>query len=675
MHAKDREPHPAVAVRRVSHRSPEQAETAQHAVDQSGLLALQRRIGNAAVTRILMRRQSGVRDVLRTAGRPLDDRVRSDMEARLGADFSDVRVHTGADADASARAVQAQAYTSGSHVVFRHGGYDPSSAAGRHVLAHELTHVVQQRTGPVSGVETADGLSVSHPNDRFERAAEATATAAMAAPVQRTTEVESKPGSSRQPAAIQRRVGFEFEDAHWRPWRRIRRDRGALGRSLRGVRGLVSGLDDDIAEPAARKTVLHSGRNFRLEADDTPGPMMSNIEFVTDPFDETDAGVAALQATMAEIRAIVARLDPFAGRRVGPGEGYTVPFSVSERDYKERYVRHGEHQLSGSAGIEAKDVLLSGGAAGGALKMQATAGIPLADLPEVLERLGRDVPHETPEETAAREPDRKLIQDLTQPNEPLKVQGMVPDLARQVVGELRNHADLATPLAGDAAALTGFLAAVMLSLKLLQRPGGAGRPIKYRLTFLPRNSFAQMFEILPSQQRAALQAHPDALLDALLTVSNANPLLRSGSDAGLTSASPLIGPNPGAVRSMSAEGTLEREPISGVDAALATVTIRDWIAGITSGRDYLTPATMDKWLADQADVSKSDRENAVGALESFGTADRVDTRDDGEHLPLFETRAIAPLGAGVNLTLTQATYYAERILRLYQRIRELRRPS
>jgi hypothetical protein len=121
---------------------------------------------------------------------------------------------------------------------------------------------------------------------------------------------------------------------------------------------------------------------------------------------------------------------------------------------------------------------------------------------------------------------------------------------------------------------------------------------------------------------------------------------------------------------MSAAGVLEREPISGLDAALATVTIRDWITGITAGRDYLTPAAMDQWLTRQAGVSRADREKAVGALESFGTADSLDTRDDGERLPLFEIRSIAPLGAAENLTLQQATYYAEQILRLYQEIRE-----
>jgi hypothetical protein len=121
--------------------------------------------------------RSAVHDVLRSAGRPLDASVRGEMEARFGEDFSDVRLHTDARARQSAKEVGALAYTSGSSIVLGDGGAD------KHTLAHELTHVVQQRRGPVSGTPTADGLSVSDPGDRFEREAEANAHRVMAGPV------------------------------------------------------------------------------------------------------------------------------------------------------------------------------------------------------------------------------------------------------------------------------------------------------------------------------------------------------------------------------------------------------------------------------------------------------------------------------------------------------------
>ena len=160
------------------------------------LLALQRSIGNAAVVQMVRPsgrastqgghrhgpgcghaedqqrptvQRSAVHDVLRSGGRPLGERVRTDMEARFGADFSDVRVHTDTAAKASAAEVGAAAYTSGSHIVAGASGLD------KHTLAHELTHVLQQRSGPVAGSDRGDGLRVSDPSDRFEREAESTA--------------------------------------------------------------------------------------------------------------------------------------------------------------------------------------------------------------------------------------------------------------------------------------------------------------------------------------------------------------------------------------------------------------------------------------------------------------------------------------------------------------------
>ncbi|MEU9048213.1 DUF4157 domain-containing protein [Kitasatospora sp. NPDC048343] len=117
--------------------------------------------------------RSAVHDVLSTPGRPLDAAVRSEMEGRMGADFSDVRLHDGSAARASAAEVGARAYTSGNHVVIGEGGGD------RHTLAHELTHVLQQRRGPVAGADNGSGLRVSDPSDRFEREAEANAVRVM----------------------------------------------------------------------------------------------------------------------------------------------------------------------------------------------------------------------------------------------------------------------------------------------------------------------------------------------------------------------------------------------------------------------------------------------------------------------------------------------------------------
>jgi hypothetical protein len=85
-----------------------------------------------------------VNQVLNSPGRALDTPTRAFMEPRFGRDFSGVRVHTDSRAAESARSVNAHAYTVGEHIVFDRGKYDPDSRGGRHLLAHELAHTVQQ---------------------------------------------------------------------------------------------------------------------------------------------------------------------------------------------------------------------------------------------------------------------------------------------------------------------------------------------------------------------------------------------------------------------------------------------------------------------------------------------------------------------------------------------------
>ncbi|MFL6649900.1 MAG: DUF4157 domain-containing protein [Sulfurifustaceae bacterium] len=83
-------------------------------------------------------------------GHALPPSVRAHVEPRFGADFSAVRVHTDRDAAESARALNARAYTYGHHVVFDAGQYAPDTHEGRRLIAHELTHVVQQQHAPAA---------------------------------------------------------------------------------------------------------------------------------------------------------------------------------------------------------------------------------------------------------------------------------------------------------------------------------------------------------------------------------------------------------------------------------------------------------------------------------------------------------------------------------------------
>jgi hypothetical protein len=102
--------------------------------------------GNSSVSPI-------VHEVLSSPGQPLDNAVRAFFEPHFGHDFSHVRVHLGARASASAQAVNAFGYTVGNQVVFGEGQYQPSNRKGLRLIAHELTHVVQQQFGRSAGLQ------------------------------------------------------------------------------------------------------------------------------------------------------------------------------------------------------------------------------------------------------------------------------------------------------------------------------------------------------------------------------------------------------------------------------------------------------------------------------------------------------------------------------------------
>jgi len=156
------------------------------------MLRLQRTIGNRAIQRLLETAPataSGNADLedeghnslerfraglegRRGLGTVLPEDVRRLLEGRIGADLRDVRVHAGSEANELSTAVQARAFTTGSEIFFKDGKYDPQSQDGLRLLAHEVTHVIQQSKGSVAGSEVAEGVSISDPSDSFEQEAE-----------------------------------------------------------------------------------------------------------------------------------------------------------------------------------------------------------------------------------------------------------------------------------------------------------------------------------------------------------------------------------------------------------------------------------------------------------------------------------------------------------------------
>lgn len=203
----------------------ERLRPAPGGTDAAALLHLQRTAGNAGVVQLLTteadEERSPIHDVVgRGGGSGLDTPTREAMEARFGADFGDVRVHTDATASRSAEAVGANAYTVGTDIAFRSGHFDPGSPTGQRTLAHELTHVIQQKSGPVDGADAPGGIRLSDPSDRFERAADEHADAVMARPAPAPTAamspgaptVQSETDESEDGVVIQRQVPEDEED-------------------------------------------------------------------------------------------------------------------------------------------------------------------------------------------------------------------------------------------------------------------------------------------------------------------------------------------------------------------------------------------------------------------------------------------------------------------------------
>jgi hypothetical protein len=154
--------------------------------ERTVLVNLQKQVGNRAVQRLIAQRSAEGPFELdddtasrisqqRGGGQALDSRVQANMGAATGQDFSGVKVHTDAESHALNEQLGARAFTTGQDIFFRSGAYNPGSSGGQELLAHELTHVVQQGSGRVGG---SDRMTVNAPGDAFEQEADAVARTA-----------------------------------------------------------------------------------------------------------------------------------------------------------------------------------------------------------------------------------------------------------------------------------------------------------------------------------------------------------------------------------------------------------------------------------------------------------------------------------------------------------------
>jgi len=167
------------------------SEQSQPASNTNGsLVNLQKLVGNRAVQRLINQQNSEQSFELdedtarrvekeRGDGQVLDRSVQEKMGTAMGYDFSDVHVHTSPEADVLNRDLSAQAFTTGNDIYFREGAYAPNSSSGQELLAHEMTHVVQQTSGLAGG---GAKMTVNAPDDAYEKKADAVAQAVTNAP-------------------------------------------------------------------------------------------------------------------------------------------------------------------------------------------------------------------------------------------------------------------------------------------------------------------------------------------------------------------------------------------------------------------------------------------------------------------------------------------------------------
>ena len=444
------------------HERPRRVAPAPESGTAAHLLHLQRTLGNAAVARMVEGAQgedevqrSAVHGVLSSSGQPLGAPVREEMESRMGADFSDVRVHTGGTAQRSAAEIGARAYTSGNHVVLGSGASD------KHTLAHELTHVLQQRSGPVAGTDNGDGLKVSDPSDRYERAAEDNARRVMADSGSGRTDdapAESASPPSADEPQIQRKVGYEFEITPNRAWQFF--ENIPRGDQKGGKR-----LKTDTKNP-----LIDLGSGAHVAADN------GNVEFVTDPL-----------TTLDQVESAVSNITNF----------------------HEDVARRGTHtEPSGKYSIKAESV--------GQAKPQASFGMAMRNIPDLVSELDKFHQGDTEppaKRTRTREPkETKENRDNEQ-----RISGVQPGFpeaksnAERIVEELKGRARGESPQGdGWEKSAKGFLTVILKTIYDLTKQGSDKDDPKYYFSMMPRTDFVSMRETLPDDVKAWLVENCDS---------------------------------------------------------------------------------------------------------------------------------------------------------------------
>lgn len=259
-----------------------------------------KRLGDALIRRKLARRRAergdngvgrgaerAVEAAASSSGAPLPDGVRTQFESSLGTGLGGVRLHTSESSARAAESLSAQAFTVGQDIHFGAGRYDPSSASGQHLLAHEVAHTVQQGGGGPSGGPQAK-LEVGSPDDAAEHEADRAADAMVAGRPAGTLG-----GASDVGRAVQRKIA-------WRPTQppggqvepqqppQVGHDVGVPGEEQHALGGEQQPVNpDDLG--AVKGWLVEQGKDVTPEVEEALGRWIERPEVQSYSFDAQGA--------------------------------------------------------------------------------------------------------------------------------------------------------------------------------------------------------------------------------------------------------------------------------------------------------------------------------------------------------------------------------------------------
>jgi hypothetical protein len=445
--------------------------------------------------------RSAVRDVLRSRGRPLPEPVASEMEHRLRAPegtFRSVSVHDSPRDIEVSRSIGATAFTSGDHIV--------GDVSKPRVLAHELHHVRQQRRGPVPGTDTGDGLRMSDPGDHAEREAEAVSAAAMAAPAPVQRDAERPDHGTRsgtaagEGAAIQRKVGFEFE----------------TNMLVRAGGEPVISKNEKVFEAASGDWYIT--------------PDASALEFVTVPFEEEgDAPDRQRMVTaVGEMADAFGTLHTWAKLATIMGTDTNLEEVLSENG---TIHQHGGNDVYVPGADRVYPPLA---------KPQATGGVGLERMLALFQAV---VSRELPLKSPSNPEDVDILGEDPEPRtDTTALGGANPRRDAAILTEARGFAEEYTAGLRTAGTpeLKGLLALVFSYLLAGARQSGRQDQAKYFLPLMSRMSFSAMYAALPEEAKTAFD--PDRVLQVAALAPD-DPLYKEGfSDRGAGDTRTSYGP-------------------------------------------------------------------------------------------------------------------------------------